>query len=165
MVQLLIALRFYASGSFQAISADVYTVSKSTVSRIVHHVSNCLSRQARQFIKFPEEREDIRTTKEDFFFDIAGFPNILGAVDGSLVPIKSPGIEEEYNFICRKGYHAINVQGICDAKNKFLNIVAKWPGSTHGSFIWSNQGRSRIGLPIRHYCYYKIPKIKLQRHL
>ena len=27
------------------------------------------------------------------------------------------------------------------------------------------QGRSRIGLPIRHYCYYKIPKIKLQRHL
>ena len=98
MVQLLIALRFYASGSFQGISADVYTVSKSTVSRIVHHVSNCLSRQARQFIKFPEEREDIRTTKEDFF-DIAGFPNILGAVDGSLVPIKSPGIEEEYNYM------------------------------------------------------------------
>ena len=92
MVQLLIALRFYASGSFQAISADVYTVSKSTVSRIVHHVSNCLSRQARQFIKFPEEREDIRTTKEDFF-------DILGAVDGSLVPIKSPGIEEEYNYM------------------------------------------------------------------
>ena len=97
--------------SFQAICADVYTVSKSTVSRIVRNVSNCFSRKAHQFIKFPEEREDIRTTED--FFDIAGFPNILGAVKGSLVPIKSPGIEEENNFICRKGYHAMNVQGIC----------------------------------------------------
>ena len=101
-------------------------------------MSNCLSGQAHQFIKFPEEREDIRTTEN--FFDIAGFPNILGAADSSLVLIKSPGIEEEYNFICKKGYHAINVQGICDANNKFLNIVAKWPGSTHDSFIRSDCG-------------------------
>lgn len=30
-----------------------------------------------------------------------------------------------------KNYHSIIVQGIC----KFMNIVSKWPGSTHDSFI------------------------------
>ena len=125
MVQLLIALRFYASGSFQAVTGDVYTVSSS------------LSNHVNEFIKFPKERAKLISIKEDYF-DIAGFPNVIGAVDGSLVPIKSPGIDDEYNYVCRKGYHAINIQGICDAKYQFLNIVAKWPGSTHDSFIWSN---------------------------
>jgi hypothetical protein len=35
----------------------------------------------------------------------------------------------------RKNYPSINVMGVCDARVRFLNIVAKWPGGKHDAFI------------------------------
>lgn len=42
--------------------------------------------------------------------------------------------------VCRKGFHALNIQCVCDANNRFLDssIVAKWPDSTHDAHIWNN---------------------------
>ena len=45
---------------------------------------------------------------------------------------------DEHLFVNRKNYHSINVQGVCDEKLRFINIVSKWPGSTHDSFILEN---------------------------
>lgn len=41
-------------------------------------------------------------------------------------------------FRNRKGYVSINVQEVCDADLKFLDIVARWPGSVHDSTIFNN---------------------------
>ena len=30
------------------------------------------------------------------------------------------------------------MQAVCDHEQKFLNVVVKWPGSTHDSFILKN---------------------------
>ena len=46
--------------------------------------------------------------------------------------------ENEPVYVSRKGYHAINVQGIMNAELLFTNFVARWPGSTHDSFILVN---------------------------
>ena len=35
-------------------------------------------------------------------------------------------------------FHSIFVQIICDAQMQLTNIVARWPGSTHDSYILSN---------------------------
>ena len=43
---------------------------------------------------------------------------------------------DENGFVNRKGRHSINVEGVSDADNAFVDIVAKWPGSTHDSFIF-----------------------------
>ncbi|XP_017469835.1 PREDICTED: uncharacterized protein LOC108361659 isoform X2 [Rhagoletis zephyria] len=42
------------------------------------------------------------------------------------------------NFRNRKCYFSINVQAMCNARLKFQNIVARWPGSTHDSMIFLN---------------------------
>ncbi len=44
-------------------------------------------------------------------FTYSGFPSALGAVDGTLIPIQASH-EREFDYLCRKGFHAINVQVI-----------------------------------------------------
>ena len=38
-------------------------------------------------------------------------------------------------FFFRKHFHSINSQIICDANLFLINVVARWPGSTHDSFM------------------------------
>ena len=50
----------------------------------------------------------------------ANFPNVVGAIDGTLIPIKGMASEDEPSFICRKGFHAINVQAVVDSELRYV---------------------------------------------
>ena len=39
----------------------------------------------------------------------------MGAIDGTLIPIQGMSGDDEPNFICRKGFPLINMQGVVDA--------------------------------------------------
>ena len=114
-LQIVIALRYYGTGSLQAVT-DVHGVGKMSVSRCVHSVSAALARRVNNYISCPTTDAAIRTVK-DTFFHVAGFPNVLGAIDGTLVPIKGPSVDEHL-YVCRKGYHALNVQGVAETDYK-----------------------------------------------
>jgi hypothetical protein len=43
-------------------------------------------------------------------YDIKEFPLVLGAVDGTLISIKAPSVEDLN--VSRKGYHAINILSV-----------------------------------------------------
>lgn len=135
-LQITISLRYFATGNFQAVNADVHGISKATVSRCVHAVAGALCEHLNDYIKFPTSPVDIQQTKMAFY-DIANFPNVFGTIGGTITPIKAPSIDEHL-YVCRKGYHALNVQCIATASLKFSNVVATWPGNTHDAFIWSN---------------------------
>ena len=135
-LQVTTALRLLASGSFQGVTGDTTGLSQPSVSKLLRSFTVALCRHRRQFINFPEDAESIRTVKERFY-EMSRMPNVLGAVDGSLIPIKAPSPETEHNFICRKGFHCMNVQAVCNADLLFTNVVVKFPGRTHDAYIWS----------------------------
>ena len=63
---------------------------------------------------------------------VAGFPNVLGAIDGTLVPIEGPSVDEHL-YVCRKGYRAYqtsnrHIQRVAGTDYKCINIVDRWPG-------------------------------------
>ena len=49
------------------------------------------------------------------WYDIAGFPCVIGCVDGTHIYIQAPS-QNEPNYVNHKNYHSINVQVICDDK-------------------------------------------------
>ena len=140
--QVLIALRFFASGSFQQVIGDIIGVDKSTVSRTVYKFCKAIIRHKQQFIQFPFTEDEKDIIKQGFY-KIGGFPSTIACIDGTHIRISGPW-QNENDFVNRKGYHSINVQGMTDHTGKFVDVVSKWPGSTHDSFVFRTSN-------IKHY--------------
>ena len=120
--QLLIALRFYASGSFLQVIGDTIGVDKSTVSRVVYNVSSVLASKQGQFIKWPTEPADTNASKNSFYRR-GRFPGVIGCIDGTHIRILAPHVDEN-DFVNRKGFHSINVQGVCNHKVTISSIAS-----------------------------------------
>lgn len=136
-IQLLLTLRYYASGSMQICVADFMGVSKSSACRIIKRVSAAIASLSRNYVKFYSNEAELEEAAR-IFYRIARFPRIIGAIDCSLIPIVSPGGHDAEVFRSRKGYFALNVQTISDASLKIKNIVVRWPGSCHDQTIFKN---------------------------
>ncbi|GFY63127.1 nuclease HARBI1 [Trichonephila inaurata madagascariensis] len=137
MDQVLIALRFYAVACMQLAIAYLFDVIQPTVCRVVHRVSEAIASLLPDFIHLPVNREECKTVSRKSF-NIAGFPKVIGALDGTFVRIVSPGGEDAERFRCRKNYFALNVQTIVDADLVIRKVVARWPGSAHDSTVFNN---------------------------
>lgn len=128
------ALRFFATGSFLYSVGDAEHLGKATVCRSVRKVCLALKRLVRNFIVFPGHKPTRRLKMEfhqlagqhyllyvfpngteiilvDFSSGccISGFPNVIGCIDGTQVPILAPSVNEA-DYVNRKGFHSINVQ-------------------------------------------------------
>ena len=120
--KVLITLRFLATGSFQQVTGDtVAGLDKSTVSRIIRQVTVALCRKMNQFIRFPRTQHERDAAKQGFY-EIANFPCAIGCVDATHIRIIAP-TDNEWDFVNRKRYHSINVQGICDHKGTLQYIL------------------------------------------
>jgi hypothetical protein len=134
--QLLVALRYYATGSFQIVHGDLQGVSQPSACRIVRRISKVIARKRAEVIRFPTGHA--AAENRNVFFEKYGFPDVLGCVDGVHIPIQAPSVDEREIYRCRKSFMSLNVQGIADVNLKFTNIVNRWPGSTHDSRIFDN---------------------------
>ena len=130
-LQVLLCLRFYATGSFQITVGDFLNIHQSTVSKIIKHVSIAIAIRRNRFIFMLLNRNEILETQKDFR-NIAQFPRVIGAIE-----IANPGGEDSVRYINRKGHHSINTQVVCNARMLITNIVARWPGSVHDSRIFN----------------------------
>lgn len=163
-VQLLAALRFYATGSLLQVLGDGLGLSDASVSRAVQAVTIALLPLAAEHIKFPASRQDI-TEIQQYFFTHHHIPQVIGEIDGTLIPILTPSVDGHV-FICHKGYAAANCQMISDHKGLITDIVSRLPGSTRDSMFsnssvgqeaQNSQGQWRLlgksGYPPRAYLF------------
>ena len=104
--QVLISLKALASGSFQNSSKDDINVSHPTVSKVLSNFMDSLISKKESFIYIPNDSDEV--TSKQQFYSLARFPGIIGAIDGSHVPIIAPK-KDEHLFVNRKNFHFINV--------------------------------------------------------
>ncbi|XP_005986992.1 putative nuclease HARBI1 [Latimeria chalumnae] len=139
--QILAALGFYTSGSFQTRMGDAIGISQASMSRCVSNVTEALVERAPDFISFPADEASQQRIK-DVFYRLAGMPNVLGAIDCTHVAIKAPNAED-LCYVNRKGFHSINCQMVCDGTGMLLNVEVQWPGSMQDSAIFQQSSLSR----------------------
>lgn len=106
-IQVCVALRFYATGSFQSACADLAGISQPTASRIIKRVTRALLKHVQQWIIFPDQKEADRQKSK--FYNIGGFPNVVGCLDATHIRIQAPR-NNEHEYLNRKNYHSLNVQ-------------------------------------------------------
>ncbi|XP_066596517.1 putative nuclease HARBI1 [Prorops nasuta] len=144
IIQLIIALRYYATNNYQIVSEDLVGIRQQSVCNVVFRITNLIASFFRKYIYFPKNAELMKEnealfTKLGYGEGAIGLPNISGAIDCThirLINVRLHGQSEVYRN--RKGYYSLNVQRIVGPKMEFLDLVPEWPGSQHDSTIFQN---------------------------
>ena len=105
-------------GVFLQVIGDTIGVEKSTQPRVVYNESRLLAANKAQLIKWPTDLAEINDSKSGFFRR-RQIPSIIGRIDWTHVQILA-GRSHENDFVNRKGFHSIHVQGVCSHKGAII---------------------------------------------
>ena len=128
-----IALWRMGTGNSYRTTGITFGQGKSTVIKICENFMEALICHKDNFIRFPDDLLDV-TLAMRRSESLAGFPNVVGAIDGSHIAIKAPHVHHEDYFNRKKNY-SINLQGVVDATGKFIDVSTGWPGSIHDARV------------------------------
>ena len=108
---------------------EVYGVAESLISKIVRIFCKLVRVHLQgTFVQFPNPaRFRILALEFEALHEI---PYIIGAIDGSHIPILAHVIGGD-DYYCRKSFHSALLQDIVDTKYAFWNYEFGWAGSMH----------------------------------
>ena len=142
LVQVKIAIsisRLATSNSMQSI-ADLYKIGLSTSQLAVSQFTRAVkSTLLKTYIRWPTTA--VMEKFADEFQDIHGIPYVVGAVDGSHIPIVAPHLHA-VDYYNRKGFHSVLLQGVVSSKCLFWDFDIGWACSMHDANLWA---RTEIG--------------------
>ncbi|XP_063241459.1 putative nuclease HARBI1 isoform X2 [Bacillus rossius redtenbacheri] len=116
---------------------DIVGVSQATVSRVVKRVSQRLAEASSKFIDFPTETDKITFICNDFY-DVAHFPDVVGCVGCTHIPVVSPGGASAELYRNTRGYMSINVQVVVGPSMVIQDLSCRWPGSCQNRKVFEN---------------------------
>ncbi|XP_047146233.1 putative nuclease HARBI1 [Hydra vulgaris] len=135
-IKLAVTLYFLSGSADYRTIGNLFGLGKSTVCTIVHKVCKLfVDNLLKKYIFLPSRKETIEIMAS--FEKLYGFPQVVGAVDGCHIRIKAPYKNSE-DYINRKDYHSIILQGLADSKYLFRDIFVGWTGKSHDSRVFKN---------------------------
>uniref|UniRef100_T1J8I5 DDE Tnp4 domain-containing protein n=1 Tax=Strigamia maritima TaxID=126957 RepID=T1J8I5_STRMM len=114
--------------------ANRFAVAEQTVWNRAINICNVLVSSAPQFVSWPEGNcvgEIIEGFKQ-----IAGFPDVIGVIGGTHIPIKAPR-NWPTGYACGKKFFYILVQAICDHRGIFTDIHIGEVGAVAGQEVYA----------------------------
>ena len=131
-----ITLWFLSTGAHYRTIGHLFGVSKSMVCVVTKEVCAAIVEHLLpEYIKIPTGAaldENVKHFRLDHCF-----PQCVGAVDGTHIPIVSPK-ECPADYYNRKGWHSIILQGTVDHAGRFIDVYVGWPGRVHDVRVFSN---------------------------
>uniref|UniRef100_A0A1B0D7D6 Uncharacterized protein n=1 Tax=Phlebotomus papatasi TaxID=29031 RepID=A0A1B0D7D6_PHLPP len=114
---------------------SVVNIDQSTVCRAINETSLKIPKLFHRFVRLPTPEQQQQYVES--FYEKFGFPRVVGLIDGTHIPCKSPGGPDAELFRCRKGYFSINCQVTCNADMRIMDLVTRWHGSAHDQTIFN----------------------------
>lgn len=130
-----LALGIYrlAHGNTYVSMAPTFCVGKSTTIEAVQDVVNALFDIRQDHIKWPETLAEVEESISTFDA-LSSLPNIVGAIDGSHIPIKAPD-ESAVDYFSRYQEYDFIIQGVANGKKLFIDFACGFPGSMHDARV------------------------------
>ncbi|XP_057290960.1 putative nuclease HARBI1 [Hydractinia symbiolongicarpus] len=124
-------------------TCNTFGVSLATLSKSLRSVCGAINDiLGPELIKFPRTEAELKHAAT-LFESKFGFPQAIGCVDGTHIPIKRP-TENAQEYFCYKMKYSLNCQAICDEKGCFIDVEVKWPGSVHDARVFANSSVSKM---------------------
>ena len=138
-----VTLWYLSTGADFRTIGHLFGISKSAVCLIIKEVCTAIVEiLLPAYIQFPSG-EKLQLTI-DGFMEKFSFPQCVGVIDGSHIPIVSPKYypADYYN---RKGWHSVLLQGTVNHLGQFIDINVGWPGRVHDARVFSNSNIFKLG--------------------
>ena len=129
-----VALWRLATGDTYRSTGLQFGIGRCTAMLIKHDFCKAIAKRATEFIKFPETEQEVLQSIR-LFTNKSPFPQVVGAIDGSHIALKTVPVNERIEYFNRKQDYSIVIQGVADASFKFLDVSTGYPGSIHDARI------------------------------
>ena len=125
-----VALWRLATGDTYRFTGLQFGIGRCTAMLIKQDFCNAIAKRAKEFIKFPETEQEVLESIR-LFTNKSPFPQVVGAIDGCHIALKTVPVDERIEYFNRKQDYSVVIQGVADASFRFLDISAGYPGSIH----------------------------------
>jgi len=141
--QLAVTLRRLGSKCDVFEVASKFGISEGSVLTYQTRVIKAIKSLKHQYIVWPQGsyKEEIKQA----FEDISGFPHVVGAIDGSHIPLfEAPSVKNKEVYFSRKHQYAIHLQAVVDHNSLFIDYVVGWPASVHDAKVFKNSSLHQV---------------------
>ncbi|GBB93005.1 hypothetical protein RclHR1_00210001 [Rhizophagus clarus] len=127
--------RLGSTGSLFEVCAR-FGIGEGTVILYTRRVIQAILAKKKSFVKWPTSEE--RKKVHEGFENLGGLKNVIGAVDGTYIPMRNAPNKDPEVFFTRRKRYAIHCQGIVNDRGIFTSFDVGWPGSVHDARVFRN---------------------------